>query len=613
MTISEAAYFLNISNATLKNWIKSGLVPERPDFDFIKSLKSQIDKGEIDKLNKRANKKYSVKTFIPAEYTSCKNVYQDIKFIVHYLSEISGIDTKILYLVTAFLEIKNINKFKNRATILKIIDEYNFEKNKVDASIIKRIKPFLKNIVDEDVFDVLGLIYQSLQNEGKKSSVGSYYTPPEVIDSMLQSIPDNAKTVIDPACGTGAILLRTMEKLALNPQNITGTDIDKNAVFLTKLNILFAYPDYTDVPNIYHFDFIESDLSSVTKNNGFDIVITNPPWAAVKKQGMYETYAEILKSREIASMFLLKSYDILNYNGRLIFLLPESILKVKTHKQIRKFLLENTDIQKIQEFGRVFSGVYTPVVSLTAKKSISKSNKIKIITQERSCEILQSKFLDSPDIQIQTLYTPAKLKLIEKLFSIPHNTLKDNAQWALGIVTGNNKKFLSDRRETDNEVVITGKDLNAYTISEPTKYIYYNREKLQQVAKEEYYRAKEKLIYKFISNKLVFSYDNSRSLTLNSANILIPELKTHSMKVVLAYLNSDVFQFIFKNMFATHKVLRKDIEKLAFPLIDKLTAQKLEMLVELQLSGFDVSDKINLIINRSFKLTKKEWELIKYN
>lgn len=87
---------------------------------------------------------------------------------------------------------------------------------------------------------------------------------------------------------------------------------------------------------------------------------------------------------------------------------------------------------------------------------------------------------------------------------------------------------------------------------------------MQQVAKEKYYRAKEKLVYKFISNKLVFAYDNTASLFLNSANILIPQIPNMSIKTVLGFLNSELYQYLYCTLFSEIKILKGNLIELPF-------------------------------------------------
>ncbi|GAA7780825.1 hypothetical protein HpMS14_15070 [Helicobacter pylori] len=68
-------------------------------------------------------------------------------------------------------------------------------------------------------------------------------------------------------------------------------------------------------------------------------------------------------------------------------------------------------------------------------------------------------------------------------------------------------------------------------------------------------------MYKFISSKLVFFYDNKQRLFLNSANMFVLKenfpINANALKELL---NSDLMQFIFESLFKTHKILRKDLE-----------------------------------------------------
>ena len=65
----------------------------------------------------------------------------------------------------------------------------------------------------------------------------------------------------------------------------------------------------------------------------------------------------------------------------------------------------------------------------------------------------------------------------------------------------------------------------------------------------------------------VFAYDNTKSLFLNSANILIPDIENMSVKTVMAFLNSKLYRYLYKKMFGEVKVLRGNLEELPFPSI----------------------------------------------
>ena len=76
-------------------------------------------------------------------------------------------------------------------------------------------------------------------------------------------------------------------------------------------------------------------------------------------------------------------------------------------------------------------------------------------------------------------------------------------------------------------------------------------------------KLRRKLIYKFISGRLVFFYDDRQRYVLNSANMLIPDNTFPVPARVLAeLLNSDVMNWVFAKLFSTRKILRGDLESL---------------------------------------------------
>ena len=145
--------------------------------------------------------------------------------------------------------------------------------------------------------------------------------------------------------------------------------------------------------------------------------------------------------------------------------------------------------------------------------------------------------------------------------------LKGNAKFALGIVTGNNKEYISNEKRNDNEMILKGSDIYRYGIITSKNYIRFVPEYFQQVAPIEMYRTKEKLLYRFISEVPVFTYDNQQTLSLNSCNIVIPEIDGIDMKYILAILNSSVATYFISKKFNSVKLLRSHIEQMPIPVV----------------------------------------------
>ena len=207
--------------------------------------------------------------------------------------------------------------------------------------------------------------------------------------------------------------------------------------------------------------------------------------------------------------------------------------------------------------------------------------------------------------------------IMDKLLHLPGAaTLKNQADFALGIVTGNNREYISNEKTDTNEIILRGSDIERYQIKEVTSYITFTPENFQQTAQEKYYRAPEKLLYRFISKEPVFTYDDKQTLSLNSCNILIPHVEGLDMKYILAVLNSRIAQFIFRQQFDSVKVLRSHIEQIPIPVIDSAAQMEIIRIVNQLLSEKNDAEflaqyeKLDKLIAALFRLTEEEYQII---
>lgn len=343
-----------------------------------------------------------------------------------------------------------------------------------------------------------------------------------------------------------------------NPQNIFGCDLDNTACFIAKINLIIKYKNIKFRPNILNCDFLLAD----NIKDKFDIIGTNPPWGAVTN-AKYKLKFPQIKSGETYSYFLYKAEKYLKNNGEMFFVLPESIMNVKLHADIREFILKTFEISKIIISGRAFSGVLSNTVTLSLIKKQNKNNNIIIKKDDKILNIKQKFYLNNINCNFSVLDNK-DANIIEKIYSLPHKKLDENSIWAIGIVTGNNSKYISEN-SFGGEKIYSGKNITYEGISDTNKYINYQRKNFQQTAPDEIYRAKEKLVYKFISRKPVFAYDEKQRLFLNSANILIPKLKGYTIKEVMAFLNSELFEYIYLKKFNEIKILKGNLMELPFP------------------------------------------------
>ena len=518
-----------ISDATLRNWEK-------------------LNTGTNGRLTTRANKRKSKKRVLPMEYISNKDNIAFIQNTLDYIDENSiDIMSAILSLGISLLKKANIYNHRHVKTTL---EEY--------ASIAV-IDELVSSNLPTNEFDILGLIYQSYLQEGKKNIIGSYYTPQKIVYNMTKDFDlSNGALFFDPCCGSGAFLLTVS---ANEPNQIFGVDKDKVAVLISKINLLLKYKDKEFFPQVYCIDFL-MDRSIMQQHpifeKKFDYIATNPPWGAVNSKS--NIYA--ITSKETFSYFFVKAFEQLKENGTIKFLFPEAILNVKVHKDIRQFILDHAGLVSITIYDDRFSGVTTKYIDIECGNGAYK-NSFNVYTGSKK-RTVEMKTVQETENLVFNLLSDYDLSIIKLVKSIGKYSLQ-NSIWALGIVTGDNKSKLFSEYHDGMERIYTGKEIQPYVLRPATNYILYDRANLQQVAKEEIYRAPEKLVYKFISNKLVFAYDNSASLFLNSANILIPNIPSMSIKSVMAFLNSSLFQFMYIKLFGEVKILKGNLIELPFP------------------------------------------------
>ena len=568
---------LNISNATVRNWERLGT-------------------DTTGKLTKRANKVRSGKRIVPFEYISDKNNIALLETIVETILD-GGYPYMDCIYTLCVGRLKQCGIYSDD-NVRQVLAEY--AGNSVISVLTRYSLP-------TDEFDFIGAIYQSLLLEGNKNCMGSYYTPQKVAANMTKDLDFSAKqTFLDPCCGSGSFLL-TLK--CGDPDLLYGVDSDAVAVLIAKVNLLCKYSHVDFIPHIYCANYIGSDaLSSCDDvfDGPFDYIYTNPPWGAATNADRVSSH---IRSGESFSLFFVQSFYGLKPNGLIRFLFPESVLNVKVHKDIRLFMLENCAIDTITFYKENFTGVVTSYVDILACNAAPRDT-IRVTKDGDTFCIAYDSFRKTDNIVFNIL-TNDDIKIIEKIKSRSSYDLSQSV-WALGIVTGDNKGKLFDTPKHGMEPIYTGKEIARYFLKPAKKYIFYEREQFQQVAKDEIYRSPEKLVYKFISDKLVFAYDDTKSLFLNSANILIPSVPGMSVKTVMAFLNSDLYLFLYRKLFGEIKILKGNLSQLPFPMIPPDTNKQIEQLIDRIIASQDTSliERLQDIIYDVFQLTEKEIALI---
>ncbi len=545
----------------------------------------------------------------------------------------TGIVTLIRDLSNSHLEIKLQASFKKgieptsssfKSSILKMKDRHP--------------ELFAHTFIYEPGTDTLGLIYMSLRDLGSRKNAGSYYTPTEIVRKSIDNLDiDKAPVkknsrinVLDPCCGSGNFLIQMPD--TLNAGNINGCDIDPICVCITRINLALRY-GASSIPvirkNIRCANFLKTELTDIFDDPSFSpsYIIGNPPWGydfSDEEKELFRNEYTTAKGRSVESydLFTEKGISCLDNGGHLSFVLPEAALSVSIHKPLRKIIISSCNITYLAYLGNVFHKVACPSVILQLTKTAQKLDTRNMVVENLITPSRPSNSTINTNRKVSadklSFYTSdEEYSILETMSSLKESAyLKGNAVFALGIVTGNNDKYIIDKSELKNEhssigeqdinkyienkslnsilyssqnhkessynrshdiqdnslvqsnyeIVLKGSDISKYHISKPDRFIDFKPESFQQVAKTEIYRAKEKLFYRFINNELTFAYDNEGLVSLNSCNILIPQIPGLDIKYVMAILNSTPAQFYFKKSFNSVKVLRSHLEQIPIPI-----------------------------------------------
>lgn len=442
-------------------------------------------------------------------------------------------------------------------------------KDEHDAVEVGRViqKELCSNAFD----DAIGNRYEAMLSESYKNKEGITYTPKATVDDMMRDISVGVNTLfLDPCCGSGNFLVKAIE-MGVAPEHVYGFDTDPNAVAIAcrRIKEMTGY----EPSNVVCADFLKVCQRLHLK---FDLVFTNPPWGkklTKKERNVYAKRYHAGTSSDTSSLFLFSILSVLKPKGVVGLLMPESFFKIAVYEDARKVVLQKT-ILRITDYGKVFKNMYSAVSILVRHESCDENHEVNCRCNGEEYQRLQHGFMSMPRYNFNYWTKEKEMQTVEHLMQQPHLTLKDHASWGLGIVTGNNEKMCKRSRRPGLKPVYRGQDILRDRLKAAQLYINPDDfPRFQQLSPIWMFQAPEKLVYRFISNELVFYCDTHQRYILNSANMLVlDEDFPLTSKQVAEIMNSPLTNWLFKQLFNTHKVLKSDLELL--PMITDLSLHR---------------------------------------
>ncbi len=232
------------------------------------------------------------------------------------------------------------------------------------------------SIVRQD-FTALDQAFEQLTSRSYKSDKGQYFTPRHVVDMCVEAVdPKPGETVCDPACGSAAFLksahaygMRTYGEAA----SLHGFDFSHRACQVARTVSLVGAKggiriDQVDSLRLAARTLLDGPGNTIEtlmgeKFEGFDVVVTNPPFAGdVGAESFVSDYelASIYGRRlERDVLFVERCIRLLKDGGRLAIVLPDNKVSGRTFRDLRLWLGRHALIKSVVSLHRYTFLPYT--------------------------------------------------------------------------------------------------------------------------------------------------------------------------------------------------------------------------------------------------------------
>ncbi len=257
--------------------------------------------------------------------------------------------------------------------------------------------------------ELLSEIYENFLSEinpDKKKKTGTYYTPPSLVELILnEKLPINNKEteynvkIVDPSCGSGIFLVESFKRLVkryennhkiekltdfkilskLLTSNIFGIEINSQSIKVTAFSLYLALVDELNPKTFwknknyrlpYLINDLEDDLlkgkqgknlycrdtietNSEIENIDFDLVVGNPPFGTdTKDLHSIRKYCDKYGfAKEMVLPFLHKATQF-SENGDIVLIFNTKVLTNTggTYQKFRKWLFNDCYVEKIYNF-----------------------------------------------------------------------------------------------------------------------------------------------------------------------------------------------------------------------------------------------------------------------
>ncbi|WP_394749325.1 type I restriction-modification system subunit M [Spongiimicrobium salis] len=293
-------------------------------------------------------------------------------------------------------------------------------KNDLIARVLQHLDEIDFELENSDI-DVLGdayeyLIGQFASGAGKKA--GEFYTPQEVsivLAKLVTTGKSKLKSVYDPTCGSGSLLLRVAKEVD-DVGEFYGQELNRTTYNLARMNMILHNVHYRD------FDIKQEDTLEEPQHldKRFEAIVANPPFSAKWKADQlkinddrFSQYGKLAPKTKADFAFVQHMIHHLDDNGQMAVVLPHGVLfRGSAEAHIRQYLIEERNYLDavIGLPANIFYGTSIPTCVLVFKKCREADDDILFIDASQHFDKVSSQnYLRDDDIEkIITTYKERK-------------------------------------------------------------------------------------------------------------------------------------------------------------------------------------------------------------
>ncbi|MCC6659581.1 MAG: SAM-dependent DNA methyltransferase [Phycisphaerales bacterium] len=218
------------------------------------------------------------------------------------------------------------------------------------SKVLTQLEPF--SLSDSDV-DIKARAFQQVLSPAMRAGMGQFFTPLPVIRFMVKVVqPTRDERVLDPFAGSGRFLAETRSLLSRGDTG-SGVAHEQRASFLHAIEksdrmIRVALTDmvlHGGLHATYHFGDSLSPFASLSglAPDTFDVVLTNPPFGSLLKNGAISrlgpfTVCAGRQSVPLEVLGLERSIQFLRPGGRIGIVIPDGLLANPGSQYVREWL-----------------------------------------------------------------------------------------------------------------------------------------------------------------------------------------------------------------------------------------------------------------------------------